>query len=316
MHGASATWRKGVARSSVVLLVLCALVLAAPAAARATWLDAPLYGVTIDEIARFEELASSLEALPRRPTTRVYFNVREPASYYAQAVARIDSVSGVMGELLDSSDERSISLARFQKRVESYLQTLGSTVQIWEVGNEANGNWTGNYGVVSAKLTEAYEAAHAAGADTALTLYANNFGPDNCGDGLRELTPLQFTSEYVPASVAKGLDYVFLSYYPTQCHDIEPSSEVLGSYLRQLHAAYPNAALGFGEVGLPRPVKPRTLDKAEQIMTWAYSLNPGLAYYVGGYFWWYAAEDALGPGAPLAEALAGAFEAEAAALAP
>jgi len=49
-------------------------------------------------------------------------------------------------------------------------------------------------------------------------------------------------------------------------------------------------------------------------MHWAYALNPGLPYYIGGYFWWYGAEDALRPGAPLRTALRAAFRREAAAL--
>jgi hypothetical protein len=72
--------------------------------------------------------------------------------------------------------------------------------------------------------------------------------------------------------------------------------------------------LGFGEVGLPQPVKTRTLAKAEKVMSWAYNLAPGLPYYVGGYFWWYAREDAFKGKALLAPELSKAFEAEAAAL--
>ena len=49
-------------------------------------------------------------------------------------------------------------------------------------------------------------------------------------------------------------------------------------------------------------------------MHWAYSLNPQLPYYAGGYFWWYGAQDALRKRAPLHEALAQAFEEESAAL--
>jgi hypothetical protein len=67
-------------------------------------------------------------------------------------------------------------------------------------------------------------------------------------------------------------------------------------------------------VGLPRPVNSSSVAKARQIMSWAYSLRPAVPAYIGGYFWWYGAEDALLPGSPLTEALPGAFEAEAAAL--
>jgi hypothetical protein len=49
-------------------------------------------------------------------------------------------------------------------------------------------------------------------------------------------------------------------------------------------------------------------------MRWAYGLDPGLPYYVGGYFWWYAFEDAFTGKALLAGSLRSAFEAEATAL--
>ena len=125
---------------------------------------------------------------------------------------------------------------------------------------------------------------------------------------------MQFARQYVPSAVADGLDYVFLSYYPTQCHRTEPTSQEVASYMQQLHVEFPNAALGFGEVGLPRAAK-HNLKKAQQIMSWAYSLRPQLPYYVGGYFWWYGAEDALRVGAPLAGALQEAFADERLALA-
>jgi hypothetical protein len=275
----------------------------------------PLYGVTIDQITHLQPLISSLAALPERPTTRVYFGVHEAASYYAQALQQLDPVTGVMGELLDSSDEKAISVGAFQERTESYLSALGTRVSIWEVGNEVNGNWTGSYPTVAEKLTEAYDDVAAAGGQTALTLYANDFGPDHCGDGEAELTPLQFSQQYVPSQVADGLNYVLLSYYPTQCGGSEPSSEELVPYLERLHAVYPNALLGIGEVGLPKRVKKSSRAQAEEIMQWAYSLKPGLSYYVGGYFWWYAAEDALKPKAPLRAALQAAFGDESAALA-
>jgi len=257
---------------------------------------------------------AALQALPERATTRVYFEAHEPPSYYEAAVARISAVSGVMGELLDSSEEKRLPLAAFAAHVRSYLSALGGEVAIWEVGNEVNGNWTGPYASVAAKLTRAYEDVAAAGGVSALTLYANNFGPDHCGDGESELTPLQFSERYVPSTVAQGLSYALLSYYPTQCGGREPTAQEVAAYLEQLHVLYPNAALGFGEVGLPRPATRRTLAKAQQIMQWAYSLAPALPYYVGGYFWWYAAEDALRPRALLAQPLEAAFEAEAGAL--
>jgi hypothetical protein len=283
-----------------------------PGAARAA--DTPVWGVTVDRTSHLSETLAALQALPERPTTRIYYAASEAASRYTSAVEQLGRVSNLMGELLDSSEEKKVSVSAFQTRVSSYISALGATSEIWEIGNEVNGNWTGSYAAVSERLTEAYDDVAAAGGRTALTLYANNFGPENCGDGTSELTPLQFTQQYVPARVAEGLDYVLLSYYPTQCGGREPSSLEVALAFEALHTLYPHAKLGFGEVGLPRNATKRTTAQAAQIMRWAYSLNPGLSYYVGGYFWWYAEEDSLRAKGSLRSCLQEAFTLEAGAL--
>ncbi len=300
---------------------LCPLVLAAvtsslallasPSVASAQPSAAPLYGVTIDNIGRVGTIVAAERGLPSRPTTRVYFNVSEPASFYRAAVSDVHSVSNVMGELLDSGDATHITTSAFQTRVESYLSTLGSAVSIWEVGNEVNGNWTGPYSDGSAKLTEAYADVAAHGATAALTLFANEFAPDNCGDGASELTPVQYSEHYVPASVRDGLAFVFESYYPTQCQNTFPTNTQMAAEMQRLHALYPKALLGLGETGLPHPATKRTLASAERVMSWAYGLDPGLPYYVGGYFWWYARQDVFTGKKLLASQLAAAFRSEA-----
>src|SRR5277367_3150473 len=168
----------GMLRRALAALAACLPMLVAVPAGPAA--GAPLYGLTIDRIAKPALIAQALAALPQRPTTRVYFEPRRPPSYYRAALAQIHAVSGVMGELLDSSDEKSISTEAFQARVSSYLATLSGVVDIWEVGNEVNGNWTGPYETVAAKLTVAYREVAAVGGVSALTLYENDFGPEHC----------------------------------------------------------------------------------------------------------------------------------------
>jgi hypothetical protein len=192
--------------------------------------------VTVDNVGNMQAVLASERALPERPMTRVYFNVTEPASYYTSPVSRLHAVSGVMGELLDSSDATRITTSAFQSRVESYLSDLGSSVDIWEIGNEVNGDWTGPYATGAEKIDEAYNDVEAAGADSALTLYANEFAPNNCGDGTAELTPVQFSEQYVPAVVRDGLTYVFESYYPTQCHNTYPTSAQVSAEMQRLHS--------------------------------------------------------------------------------
>jgi hypothetical protein len=275
---------------------------------------APLYGVTIDRTSKLPKVVEALRALPQRPTVRVYLEPSRSAGYYAPALAQVHGAGAVMGELLDSSDEKSIGTEAFQAHVQEYVKDLSGSVDIWEVGNEVNGNWTGPYETVAAKLTEAYRDVAAAGGQSALTLYENSFGPDHCGDGESEPTPVQFTERYVPGEVAKGLSYVLLSYYPTQCGGAMPGDAEVAAELKRLHVLYPDSQLGFGEVGLPHAASKRTATQAESIMRWAYSLDPGLPYYAGGYFWWYGYEDALKPKARLGTALTEAFDDESAAL--
>ena len=149
---------------------------------------------------------------------------------------------------------------------------------------------------------------------TALTLYANEDGPDHCGDGTGELTPVQYSEADVSSAARDGLTYVFESYYPTQCHDVFPTEAQVAREMKKLRALYPHALVGFGEVGLPHPVDAHNLVTAERVMSWAYGLDPTVCGYVGGYFWWYAREDAFLGKTPLRSALGAAFDAERVAL--
>jgi len=149
-------------------------------------LPTPHYGVTVDDVADLGGIVASTEALPSMPTTRITFDVHEPASYYAPAVHALHPVSYLMGELLDSSESRKIGVAAYARRVASYLAAFDGLVDVWEIGNEVNGDWTGRYGTVAAKLVRAYDEVAGAGQRSALTLY-DNVG---CGDGPRELDPL------------------------------------------------------------------------------------------------------------------------------
>lgn len=280
----------------------------------------PVYGVTVDNIdnATVGNIISAEGTLPAKPTTRVYFDVHEPASYYAGTVGQLHAHSYVMGELLDSSDEKAISVSALNTRVNSYLSsTLGSNVDIWETGNEINGNWTGPYATVEQKFETAYNDVHSAGHPTALTLFANEYGANHCGDGSAELTPVQYAQTYIPAAVRDGLNYVWESYYPDNCGGTEPTNAQIASEMDQLHTLFPNAKLGFGETGLTSPVTSGTLAHAKQVMNYMYTINPTLSdpalagVYVGGYFWWNAQEDALTPPNTMLGNLQSAFNGEA-----
>jgi len=266
-----------------------------------------LYGVTAAGVGRLRELVTGARHLPEMPTTRIYFDVSEPPGYYAKAVRRLRPVSYLMGELLDSSDETHISVAAYRHRVKSYLAAFRNEIDIWEIGNEVNGNWTGHYTKVAKKLTAAYREVTGTKRRTALTLYYNA----RCGDGKAELSPLAFSRRYVPRHIRNGLTYVFLSYYERSCHGIRPSVRTWRNYFRKLHALYPHALLGFGEIGLSRPVRRHTIAAARSLISYYYGLRITLPYYAGGYFWWYYAGDCLPYSSkPLWPALRAGFQAE------
>jgi len=103
------------------------------------------------DVSDVSQIVASLRHLPRTPVTRIYFDVTQPVGFYKTAIGELHPVSYLMGELLDSSDERRISTAEFGERVRSFLAAYGDQIDIWEIGNEVNGDWTGPYQEVAAK---------------------------------------------------------------------------------------------------------------------------------------------------------------------
>ncbi|WP_354643256.1 hypothetical protein [Kitasatospora camelliae] len=263
----------------------------------------PLYGVTVDDVSRVGDIVTSSKSLSRMPTTRIVFDENVPPSEYASAIKQIQPVSYLMGEILDSYYVKDYSPQAYHDRVADYLNAFGDQVDIWEVGNEVNGNWLGSYADVSTKISDAYQQVEAAGKRSELTLYYDV----GCGNGSSELDPLTFSKQYVPAEMRAGLDYVTLSYYEGDCGNIRPTAATWTSYFQQLHELYPNAKLGFGEIGLADPVTSSTQAKAESMLAYYYGLKIDLPYYAGGVFWWNYAEDMLPTTKPLWQKLDTAF---------
>lgn len=251
--------------------------------------NSPMYGMTVDDVANITNIVDAAKSSSKMLTTRIVFDEGVRANYYTTAVNALQPYSYVMGELTDSYYLKTLTTQQYSDRVAEYLSTLGSKVDIWEVGNEVNGNWTGAYSDVSAKIVAAHNLVKAAGKQSALTLYYDI----GCGNGPTELDPIAFTKSYVPEAMRNSLDYVLLSYYETDCNNIRPSAATWTDYFNQLHQLYPNAKLGFGEVGLSNPATSATLSQAQSMLNYYYNLKISTPNYIGGYFWWYAYEDFL-----------------------
>jgi hypothetical protein len=238
-----------------------------------------IYGLTIDDVSRLNDITVSLEKLPVKPTTRIVFDENVPAKEYLASAAAISEVSYVMGEVLDSYYMKDYSVSAYSTRVQDYLNTLDDIVDIWEIGNEINGDWLGPPDAVVTKLNNAYEQVHSRGKNTAITLYYNK----NCVDD-RKFEMFNWVNTYMPKALRDELDYVFVSYYEDDCEDLQPNWQAV---FDSLHVLFPNSKLGIGECGT------KFKNLKEDYMKRYYSMKVTTPNFVGGYFWWYFRQDCV-----------------------
>jgi hypothetical protein len=257
-----------------------------------------LWGVTLDDVSDVSSIVASLQALPTKPIARVNFDPGMQPADYASAIAALHPVSYLMGQPVDSSEMKRYSITSYKQRFVNYVNAFGGQVDLWEVGNEVNGEWLGTTSSVVAKMSAAYQAVTSAGGQTALTLYYN---PNCWSSASHEM--FAWANAHVPAAMKAGLDYVLISYYPEDCNNYWPSQATWQSVFDQLHQMFPNAKLGFGESGNSNDQDPVAQKVA--LLNQYYELQVQGDNYVGGYFWWYYVEDALPyQGNPVWQALA------------
>lgn len=257
---------------------------ASPAVAAAQGRPARVWGVTLDDVTRSRALAASLGALPRRPTARVVFDPGEAPSSYAVAVRRLHRVADVLGQPVDSSETRSYSVAAYRSRFAAYVAAFPRAVDVWEVGNEVNGEWTGHSSAVVAKTLAACRVATAAGKPTALTLYYN---PGCAENHAHEM--FVWARRQLPRALRLGPTYVLISYYPSACHDFWPSPTRWQRVFDRLHAMFPHSRLGFGEAGTTR--RSDTQVQRAALLHRYDDVRVRGDRFVGGGFWWTFAED-------------------------
>jgi len=265
----------------------------------------PVYGVTLDDVSNIAPVVASLKSLVKFPTARVVFDTGRTAHSYLSPTQKINPVSYVMGLLIDSSYMKSYrSVAAVQAWTNQYVNALGGLVDIWEIGNEVNGDWLSrqsNGADVFPKIQAMFDIVSAAGLKTALTFfYEGEPGQPNCiakghgGNDMFSWINAHFIANPTPESEAMrlGLNYALISWYPDQCTQAKPN---WATVYTKLAAIFPNAKVGFGELGTANPQHGSMYEQIE-IATY-YPMgktNSGLASlpaYCGGYFWWYYAEE-------------------------
>ena len=147
--------------------------------------------------------------------------------------------------------------------------------------------------IVAQKTIYAYEEAKKRGYKTALTLYYNDYEyNDGCWEKpvekMRDWANNQLNQE-----IKNGVDYVLVSYYEEDCDNHRPSLEEWEGVFSDLGQIFPNAKLGFGEVGTTNEA-----DMANYLQRY-YTFDIKHTRYIGGHFWWYAKQDMMPKSKPL-----------------
>lgn len=262
----------------------------------------PLYGVTLDDVSNVSAQVTSLQSLSQMPTTRVVFDGGVNPSYYTGPVQKLRAVSYIMGQILDSTEMGKQTVAQYQQRTQSYVDAMNGQVDIWEIGNEVNGGWLSKN--TQAQIRAAYNVVTAAKGATAVTFFYEGEPTDakNCIDKanggndmftwIRDNFQLNLPPEQRDPENEKvrlGLTYALISWYPQQCNDIQPNWSQIYAKLAEI---FPNSKVGFGEIGTESPQNGSAyeVNLIKQFYPMAKTTQMP-ASYIGGYFWWYYAEE-------------------------
>ena len=242
-----------------------------------------IFGVTIDDpYTNIPEIKTALSSHCVKPTVRIVFDEFVDAADYVDPVTQIKTSAFIMGELLDSYYVDQYSVEQYINRATEYFNSLGNLVDIWEIGNEVNGDWLGNRDSVIAKIQGAYDIIEPTGKKTAITLYFNR-------DCYANVQNEMFTwiNDNLPYSMKQGLDYVLVSYYEDDCNNVVLSRSEWQQVFDSLRVVFPNSKLGIGECGTTNASK-----KAE-CMNRYYGMEITTPGYIGGNFWWYYKQDCV-----------------------
>ncbi len=238
-----------------------------------------IYGLTIDDVSGVDSICTSLRRHCKKMTVRIAFDEPTAPSYYADAVDSIHNAAFTMGEIFDSWYTDSFTVADNLNKATQYVNAFANKIDIWEIGNEVNGEWLGDSDSVKAKIFSVYNMVKSRGKKTALTLFYNK----PCFS-IAQNEMFSWVYNYVPAAMKSGLDYVLVSYYEDSCNNYQPNWQHI---FDSLHTIFPNSKLGMGECGTE-------LETAkDSFISRYYSMNITTPKYIGGYFWWYYRHDCV-----------------------
>lgn len=252
-----------------------------------------IWGVTVDNVTDSAAVVESLAHLRVRPTARIVFDPGASPDDYRKQVHEIHQVAAVMGSPVDSAPPSGrMTVDAYRRRMSAFMDGIGPDADFWEIGNEVNGDWTGDSAAMGLKIDAAQEEATARKLPTALTLFYSDFykGTD------REMAT--WAAKYLSDRVRKSVGYVLVSFYPDTATGSHPDWKV---EFGKLAAVFPTAKFGFGELGLRKAdfsLSDDVAGKKALIERYYRMRSPLPGRYIGGYFWWTFRQDACMDGNP------------------
>lgn len=247
-----------------------------------------IYGITIDdgwyESIQLSQIINAIQDMPVKPTVRIVMSRDIHPIQYLDMFKKVKEVAYVMATPVDSYDMIYYEDAQsYLKRFEESYGALSDYVDLWEIGNEVNGEgWLGdNVELIAEKIISVYEMLEEKQQKTVLTAYYT-------APGMQKMEMETWLSNYIPKSVKSGLDYLFISYYEDDNEGYQPDWQ--GIFL-SLEKEFPHSKLGIGECGSTNHLATLT-EKVEKANHY-YSMPQYNSQYVGGYFWWYWVEDCV-----------------------
>jgi hypothetical protein len=260
----------------------------------------PLRGLTIETLVNADAAYTAISAHARVPTVRLVFQQGEPPATYRPFLTRLRPRAFIVGELVDSDALAAMTVAQVRQRATDYWAAFGSDVDIWEIGNELNGDWVGTGPAeINAKLDAAYGVIvrqHRAKAMVTLNYWS---GPDCYA---KNWEPTVSYAKTIPEDIRLGTSYLALSLYETACSPRQqPDASAIAAMMGELAPLFPNARLLLGEIGAQRAadgVAEPDLGEKQRIANRYMGIHADLSRlvgprFVGGYFWWYYADDAV-----------------------
>jgi hypothetical protein len=274
-----------------------------------------LFGVTIDNVSNMRGITDAIDRVksqsPARakPIVRVVFDFDEDGfeenryryskddfkkevAAYKEAISELKKGGRVyvMGEIVDSSAVWRCHFdpdptRTYAERTKAYVEGLGSLVDIWEIGNEVNGEWVGwKEGAwsdpsvtiemmaaararVAKEIRASFDTVKRINRDalTAITFYYNADTARHCwtdelkknSSGALEAYGQHYDMLAWAHAYRKELpdvDYVFISYYEDDCEGVRPNRGDMDTggllkTLKELAGLFAPVKIGFGEFG-------------------------------------------------------------------